>query len=122
MNIRKKIIVLGISLSLFFLGIGSSANAQWSTGLSNAGSFELPDATVGSIVANVADWLVAIFAFFGIIGFTVSGIIYLVSTGNDEMITKAKKYMTYSLVGIVVGLSGYVIILAVNAFLNASSF
>ena len=121
MNIRKKIIILVVSLSLFFLSVGNSANAQWDTGLTNLADLKLPDATVGSIVANVADWLVAMFAFFGIIGFLISGIMYLVSAGNDDMISKAKKYMTYSLVGVVVGLAGYVIILAINAFLNAES-
>jgi len=63
-----------------------------------------------------------IFAFFGVVGFTISGIMYLVSTGNEEMITKAKKYMLYSIIGVVVGLSGWVIIQAADALLDASFF
>jgi hypothetical protein len=129
MNTRKKIILSGIVLSVFLMasnislaqtaGENIEESGGWSTGIENAGSFGLPDAPVGNIIANIADWIFGIFAFFGVIGFLISGIIYLVSTGDDEMITKAKKYMLYSIIGVIVGLSGYVIILAANGLLNA---
>jgi Na+-driven multidrug efflux pump len=113
MSIRKKISIF-VAFSLFFLSMANSINAQWTV-------FELPDAEIGDIVSNLALWLVSLFVFFGVIGFIVSGIMYLVSTGNEEVITKAKKYMTYSIVGVIVGLSGYVIIQAVDLMLHASS-
>jgi hypothetical protein len=122
MNIRKKIVILFFSFSLFFLSVVNSANAQWDKGLLEAGKFKLPAATASDIVANLVSWLLGIFAFFGIIGFIVSGIMYLVSAGNEEMIGKAKKYMLYSLVGVIVGLIGYVIIQAVGLMLSAQSF
>jgi hypothetical protein len=43
---------------------------------------------------------------------------YLIAAGDDTMITRAKKAMTYSIVGVVVGLAGLVIISAVNAILS----
>jgi hypothetical protein len=119
MNIRKKIIILSIGFSLFFLNMGNSANAQWNIG--DIDEFGLPDAETTSIIENIAFWLLGLLAFFGVIGFIISGIMYLVSTGNEEMITKAKKYMMYSIVGVIVGLSGYVIIQAVGIMLSASS-
>ena len=122
MNIRKKTIVLVVSFSLFFLSVGNSANAQWTKGLTEAGKFQLPAATAGNIVSNIAYWLLGIFAVVGVIGFVISGIMYLVSAGDDDMISKAKKYMLYSLVGVIVGLSGYVIIQAVSLMLDAQSF
>ena len=85
------------------------------------GGYNLPEGSLAGIVTTVADWLVGMFVFFGVIGFLVSGIMYLISTGNDDMITKAKKYMTYSIVGVIVGLSGYVIIQAASLMLSASS-
>lgn len=117
-NKKKRLWFLGV-LIVFTLALFpfSTALAQWTTG-SNYG---LPSGSIGAIISMLATWLVGMFAFFGIIGFTVSGIMYLISAGNDEMITKAKKYMMYSLVGVTVGISGYVIIQAVDLILRASS-
>ena len=127
MNSGKKINIFITSLNLFFLSMVNLANAQWvgegtEGGLNEAGKFGLPGATLFGIIENVALWLLGIFAFFGVVGFTISGIMYLVSTGNEEMITKAKKYMLYSIIGVVVGLSGWVIIQAADALLDASFF
>lgn len=78
--------------------------------------------SIFGIIENIAYWLLGIFAFFGVIGFAVSGVMYLISAGDDEMITKAKKYMMYSIVGVIVGLMGLVIIQAAFYMLGASSF
>lgn len=120
MNIRKKIIVFGIGLSLFFLSVGNSVNAQWNPDSLNV--FNLSGAKATDIIASLALWLLGICALFGIIGFIVSGIMYLISTGNEEMITKAKKAMMYSIVGVIIGMSGLVIVKAVTAMLSGSSF
>lgn len=96
-----------------------SPPTSWS--YANVYHLGLPRGTIGTIINMLTTWLVGMFAFFGIIGFVVSGIMYLISTGNDEMITKAKKYMTYSLVGVVVGLAGYVVLQAAHLMLSASS-
>ena len=85
------------------------------------GSYNLPKGSLADIVMTLASWLTGMFVFFGVIGFLVSGIMYLISTGNEELITKAKKYMTYSIAGVVAGLSGYVIIQAASLMLSASS-
>jgi hypothetical protein len=46
---------------------------------------------------------------------------YLVSAGDDELITKAKKYMMYSIVGVIVGLMGVVIIQAAAWMLGGTN-
>lgn len=81
----------------------------------------LSDSSVESILIAVMNWLLAILGFIGITAFVISGIQYLVSAGDDDMISTAKRNMKYSIIGVAVALSGYVIIQAVDALLNASS-
>ena len=82
----------------------------------------LPGADVKTIITGILKWLLGVFGTLGIISFVISGIMYLVSAGNDDMISKAKKGMTYSIIGIIVGLSGYIIIWAVDQMLRGSSY
>lgn len=91
----------------------------WS--LSNISNFGLPQATISNILISIVSWLLTIFWVISVGAFMVSGIMYLVSAGNEEAVTKAKKYMLYSIVGVIVGLSGYVIVRAVSLMLQASS-
>jgi len=127
MKNRKKRIILIVSLILFFLSIGNFASAQFSKvgngwNVESLAEYNLPAGSATDIVETIASWLVGMLAFFGIIGFMASGIMYLISTGNDEMITKAKNYMMYSIVGVLVGLSGYLLIQAIDALLSAEIF
>jgi hypothetical protein len=119
MKKREKIIILGMVL-ISFLIFSNFAGAAWS--LDNIKNFGLPKAPIINIIFALADWLFTIFAAVSVSAFLVSGIMYLVSAGNDEMINKSKKYMTYSILGVIVGLSGFVIIQAADAMLNAIQF
>lgn len=94
----------------------NTTGSGWS--LSSVSSFGLPSGTVTGIVTNVLMWLLFMLGIVGVIGFVISGIMYLISTGDQTMIDRAKKGMTYSIVGIIVGLAGVVIIQAVEAILN----
>jgi len=78
----------------------------------------LPEGTLGGIIINLMDWLLIAIGVIGVISFVVSGIIYLTSAGDDSKIKTAKSAMTYSIVGIIVALMGYVIILAADTMLN----
>jgi hypothetical protein len=141
-KIKKVLIALVILVLIFPAAAGaqgfsfSSGSSGFSIGASGNGfSFSfgsgggigalaglgLPGGSIYGIIRNLVFWLLGLFAFFGIIGFTVSGIMYLVSAGNDEMITKAKKYMLYSIVGVIVGLMGMVIIQAAFWMLGGAS-
>ncbi len=93
--------------------------AQWIP--SDYAKTGLPAGTIYGIVKNLMMWLLAIFGFIGIIGFVISGIMYLTAAGSDEQITKAKSAMKWSLVGVVVGLVGLVVIYAVDAALSPFS-
>lgn len=82
--------------------------------------YGLPEGSISDIIYNFLFWLLAIFSVIGVIGFVIAGILYLVSAGDDDMISRAKAAMRWSIVGIIVGLSGFVIMRAVVAMLDST--
>ena len=110
----KKTIAATICISTAFFAKGVLGAT---TGLSISNDFNMPSGTITGIVSGFLSWLLAIFGVLGIIGFIISGIIYLVSTGDDTAIERAKKAMMYSILGIVIGLAGFVIMQAVFTLL-----
>lgn len=74
-----------------------------------------------TIILNVMNWLLAVLGFIAIVGFVISGIQYLLAAGDDDVISTAKRNMKYSIIGVIVALSGYVLIMAINNLLVANS-
>lgn len=112
------------------VNLGTDSSGNWSinagvgsgsSGWSLSNPYGLPGGSILGILSNLLFWLLAIFGIAGIVGFVISGIIYLVSTGDDNAISRAKTAMTWSIVGIIVGLSGFVIMQAVMALLSGAS-
>ncbi len=98
-----------------------SAQSGWERGLNNANDAGTPGGSIMGILASTMNWLLAIFGFLGIIGFVISGILYLTAAGDEGQAEKAKNAMMYSIIGVIVALLGFVIILAVDSWLNASN-
>ncbi len=96
-----------------------TSGGGWNPG--NYAMFGLPEGRIYDIIYNFLFWILALFGAFGLIGFVISGIMYLTSAGDDTQIEKAKKAMKWSLVGVIVGLAGLVIILAVDELLSGWS-
>ncbi|MFA6184212.1 MAG: hypothetical protein WC682_03885 [Parcubacteria group bacterium] len=106
----SKFLVLGLFFPLITL-------AQWTKPTTTG----LPSNTISAIVTNIMNWLLILLGAFGIIGFVVSGILYLTAAGRDDQMESAKKAMTWSIIGVIVGLIGLVIITAAEAMLGATS-
>ena len=87
----------------------------------NAAASELKGTSIYDIIAATLGWLLAILGFIAVMGFVISGILYLTAAGNETQIEKAKNAMTYSIIGVIVALMGYVIITAVSAWLGGSA-
>jgi hypothetical protein len=92
------------------------ALAQWTKPMGS----NLPAGSITNIITNFMKWSLALLGVFAVIGFVIAGIMYLVSAGNETMQEKAKKAMIYSIVGVIVGLLGYVIMQAVEIWLQGS--
>jgi len=108
---------------------GGLSGSQTATGTAGAGilfpeNTGLPDPPGGvlQILGNFFGWLMAIFGLLAIGAFVISGIQYLIAAGNDDMIKTAKNNMKWSLVGVIVGLSGWVIMQAIGGALSANPF
>lgn len=122
-KLRK--IAFGAANGLVLLAPASAlalTNGNWADrGTSNYQSSGLPTGSIYGIISSTLSWLLAILGFIAVIGFVIAGILYLTAAGNEAQIEKAKSAMTYSIVGVIVALMGYVIIQAVNAWLGTSA-
>jgi len=99
---------------------GSGGSRGWGEGLGDAGKHSLPTGSISAIVFNLAAWLLLLLGSIALIGFVISGILYLTAAGNEERMETAKKGMIYSVIGVIVGLLGYVVVQAVNTWLGGS--
>jgi len=122
MKNKKKILlgVLGIFLiGLFFISPSLQA-AGTGVDLTAAKASGLADATIATILTKLLTWLLGIVGVIALIGFVISGIQYIVATGNDKVVESAKKNMTYSMIGIVVVLASFVIIQALDSIMKGT--
>ena len=114
-----------IQAKFFFLALllvsGLLANetvyAQWSIGALSI--FALPNSSILGILTSFLTWLLLILGIVAIISFIISGLLYLTSAGDETQATRAKKAMTYSIIGLIVGLSGLIAIRAIYTALQA---
>lgn len=81
----------------------------------------LSQASVEYVLETFMKWLLAIFGFIAIIAFVISGVQYLTAAGDESQAETAKRNMQYSIIGIVVALSGYIILVAIIALLNGGT-
>lgn len=73
---------------------------------------------ISQLLLNILNFLLQIFGIIAIIALAISGIIYLTSFGDEDIIKLAKKSVKYSIIGIIVALSGMIVIKTMNSFLN----
>lgn len=81
----------------------------------------LSDMGVLDILASLLSWLFALFSILAIMAFVISGIQYLTAAGDAGMAEVAKRNMNWSVIGIIVGLSGFLVLKAVSAALSGSA-
>jgi cytochrome bd-type quinol oxidase subunit 2 len=115
---KKSIIGIFSILGWFFSALGALA----ANGVVLPENVGLPKGTVTDVVSNFTKWILGIFGFLAIISFVISGIMYFLSAGDDKQQEKAKKQMQWSILGVVVGLAGMVIIWAVDTLLRGTNF
>lgn len=96
------------------------ANYEMIAGVCFPKNTGLSSTPVATIIMNVMNWLLAVLGFIAVMGFVISGVQYLMSAGDDDIISTAKRNMKYSIIGVVVALSGRVLIVAINNLLNAA--
>jgi cytochrome bd-type quinol oxidase subunit 2 len=119
MKMRKKSFIAGGMIVAFFVMFANkSAQAGWNA--NELGGFGLPGGSIGGIMGMILTWLLFALGIFGILGFLLSGSMYLLAAGDDDVIKRAKKAMTFSIVGITIGLIGYIALNVIYGILDAS--
>ncbi len=62
------------------------------------------------LVSNIVNWITRMLFIFGIVIITISGLIYIVSTGNPGLTSLAKNAIKYALIGVLVVLTAWIVI------------
>jgi hypothetical protein len=83
------------------------------TGLSNN--------TIYGILSNLFFWMMGLFVTLAVMAFVISGVQYFMASGNEDLAETAKHNATNAVIGIIVGLSGYIIVKAIAAALSGTS-
>ena len=71
------------------------------------------DGFVGTLV-QILQWLLVAFGVIALIAFVIAGYKYVFSGGDEGAAEEAKEMLKYTIIGIVVALSGYIIITLVQ--------
>ncbi|MFA5777569.1 MAG: pilin [Parcubacteria group bacterium] len=100
----------------------NNPNLDCSSGVCFPISTNLPNPSGGvvGIITNILYWLLSIFGMLAVIAFVISGIQYIFSVGDEKAIDTAKRSMKWSIVGVVVALSGLVVLYAIGGILSAT--
>lgn len=100
---------------------GSSSqtgDGSWEQGLTQAGqTAKLPDADFKKVLNGILKYTLALLTLFGVIFFILTGLRYIFGGATGE-VEKSKLGIQSLIMGLVVGLSGYIIIKLVNYLLG----
>ena len=111
MKTGKELVILSVSiLSLFCI-----------TGLAFAVQIENPlrANNFGELLLSIAGAAGALIASLGTIMIIVAGILYLLSAGSQERMTKAKSALVYAIAGIAIGLAATAVVEVVKGLIGA---
>lgn len=81
----------------------------------------LPEKSITDIIKNAMNWLLMMVGVLSVVGFVISGILYLTAAGNEDQINRAKSAMIYSIVGVLVSMLGLIVFAAMKKFLGGET-
>ncbi len=113
-TLQKNILIF---LTIMAIGYPVTSFGAWAL----PGNYGLPVGHITDIIEGILNWLLVIIGLVSIIGFVIAGAKYILAMGDDKAVESAKNAMKNSIIGVVVALSGYVIIQAVVYMLNGYS-
>lgn len=75
----------------------------------------LSDMDVSKLLTTFMNWLLGILSIIGILAFVISGFQYLTAAGDEKQAETAKRNIQYAIIGVIVALSGLMVITAIDA-------
>jgi hypothetical protein len=74
--------------------------------------------TLGQLITTIIDYFLGILGLIAVCFLIYAGVLMVTAGGNDQEITKAKKIITYAVIGIVIVLLSYTIVQFVTSALG----
>ncbi len=106
---------------LFFFGIvfllNQQAFAQDEKVLEKIVQLGLPNSEIYQIIFTLLQWLLQIFTLLAVMGFIISGIIFI-TAGASGRADSARAWLVNTIIGVIVGLSGYIVINFIDKILK----
>lgn len=99
-------------------GAIAPGGAGWATNR-NMAATGLDNTSVARIIFTILQWLLLILTFLAVMGFVISGIFYITAGGSDRA-DEARKWLTYSIIGIIVALLGYVMTTFISTIITGN--
>jgi hypothetical protein len=111
----KKFFVLTALLFLIVPFFALAAVTDPSLQQVSGGGFAQGD--LGTIIGRILKWALGFLLVIAVGAFVISGILYVTAGGEEGRIKTAKTIMIFAIVGVIVGLIGYVAIQTVQGLL-----
>ncbi len=100
-------------------GDSGNGNAGWTEGLGIIRSEPgLPGTDFKVVLKNALSWLSAILATVFMLVAVAAGLTMMFSVGSQDTFDKARKWLTYAIVGLIIALLAYTIINTIGARLG----
>ena len=71
------------------------------------------------VLVTFLSWILTVLGIVTVISFVIAGLQYMLSLGDPKSVETAKAHMKWSIVGLIVALSGVIAILQINSWLGA---
>ena len=117
--------LLGIVFATFPLAVSGAVTCPANFTLGAGGvcfptDTGLSSQSVSALLIKLMNWLLGIVGIIAIIAFVISGLQYFLAAGDEKMAETAKRNMQYAAIGVIVALSGLVIITAIDQALSGT--
>lgn len=97
---------------------GGNAGGGWDNGIDiiNEQSGLSGKIGVKELLKNILKWFTGVLAFLFMAAMVISGIIMIVSIGNQSMFDVAKKWLLYSILGLIIALLSFVAVSTIGGW------
>ena len=100
------------------LASGGNARDGWDNGIDiiNEQSGLSGKIGVKELLKNILKWFTGVLAFLFMAAMVISGVIMIVSIGNQSMFDVAKKWLLYSILGLIIALLSFVAVSTIGGW------
>jgi len=112
----KKILSFFVVAGVAVLPLFAGAQFEPARGIGDA---QLQDTSVYEIIKTIMQWMLLIITIIAVIGFIISGFMFIIGDTSENK-ESAKKWLTYSIIGVVVALVGYIAINLIDTLLSGT--